>query len=616
MIGLDLRPADEFPSDDVGYGFDNIGDVLSTPPMLVEMYLAAAEKVIDAAFRSPELRAQHHESARRFHAAGLPPIQAARAIAAGEQGASNRSGRGRSGAAAPAADLRHPPRVRRPGLPPARDARRADATARGRDLGREGRRDAPSRPSGSRSQAVLASPHFLFLGLEPAQRRRHCAGRSLPDQDFDLAARLSYFLWSSMPDDELLRLAAREHLRRPDVLESQVKRMLRDPRSRALAEQFAGQWLQTRKLDDVHARPEALPRLRRVAEAAMLEEDRALLRVDSGRGPERARISGRGLHVRERAARAGTTGLPGVEGETISARLARGHSRGGVLTMASVLAATSNPTRTSPVKRGQWILENILGAPPSPPPAGVEALKEERGASPARSTLRQQMEQHRSDPACASCHRRMDPLGFALENFDAIGAWRDQETGQSDRSDRPTAGRRAFHGPEGLRSALSCRDGMRSPAAWPRRCSRTRSAAELDRADRPVVDRSSDGSPGTNTDSPHLVLAIVESEPFSEQQRRGRGTMKRHRRISRRTVLRGLGASLALPLLEAMGDAIGRGGSDAARTAAAAHGVPVRSQRRAHAGLDAAGRGHGIRAAADPRAARRSSRTTCSSSAA
>ena len=210
-------------------------------------------------------------------------------------------------------------------------------------------------------QAVLVSPNFLFIDVEPPQQAGSL-DRALPQQDFALAARLAYFLWSSTPDDELLRLASRGALRRRDCLETQVKRMLRDFRARSLAEQFASQWLQTRKLATFTPDSQLFPDFDPALKQAMLDEvelffvsivaeDRSVLDL----------LEADFTFVNERLAR--HYGIAGVEGERFRRVSLEGTSRGGVITMASVLAATSNPTRTSPVKRGRWILENILGRP-------------------------------------------------------------------------------------------------------------------------------------------------------------------------------------------------------------------------------------------------------------
>jgi len=205
-------------------------------------------------------------------------------------------------------------------------------------------------------------------------------------------------------------------------------------------------------------------------------------------------------------------GIPGVTGEQFRRVSLTGTARGGVLTQASVLAATSNPTRTSPVKRGKWILENILGAPPSPPPSGVEALKEGQGVATA-STLRQQMEMHRTQPACASCHRRMDPLGFGLENFDVIGAWRVQDGGQPIDASGKLPGGQAFRGPVELKAVLLSRRNAFARCLAEKMLTYAMGRG-LERHDRRAVDQIVARLAAAEYKFSALVLAVVESEPF------------------------------------------------------------------------------------------------------
>jgi hypothetical protein len=266
---------------------------------------------------------------------------------------------------------------------------------------------------------VLASPKFLFL-VEPEEARE-----DRPLTEFELASRLSYFLWSSMPDELLFREARQGTLR--SNLRKQVVRMLEDPRSGAFVENFAGQWLQLRKLGGV-ARDKDLFRsfddtlreaMRRETEhyfAHILRNNRSVLEL----------LDSNYTFVNEVLAR--HYEIPGVQGEAFRQVTLADRRRGGVLTQASVLTLTSNPNRTSPVKRGQWILQQLLGTPPPPPPPDVPKLDESQQAADATS-LRERMELHRTKPECASCHRQMDPLGFALENYDAVGRWRTMDGG-------------------------------------------------------------------------------------------------------------------------------------------------------------------------------------------
>ena len=269
-------------------------------------------------------------------------------------------------------------------------------------------------------ESILVDPEFLFrIERDPAES---AAARAHPISEVELASRLSFFLWSSIPDDELLDAAAGGQLRDPAVLERQVRRMLADPRARALVDGFAMQWLGLRRLQSVVPAPDLFPEfddnLREAFEqetrlfvGSQLREDRSvldLLRADY-------------TFANERLAR--HYGIPNVYGSRFRKVTFDDGIRGGLLGQGSILTATSYPTRTSPVLRGNWVLEHILGAPPPPPPPDVPALPD-RGEGGQLASVRERLEQHRENPVCASCHARMDPLGFALEHFDAIGKWR------------------------------------------------------------------------------------------------------------------------------------------------------------------------------------------------
>lgn len=268
-------------------------------------------------------------------------------------------------------------------------------------------------------QAMLVSPHFLFrIERDPNPTD---PGRVHRVSEFELASRLSYFLWSSMPDDELLDLAEAGGLRAPGVLQAQVKRMLGDPRSAALADNFGGQWLEIRNLDSVKPDPQKFPEWGAGLRDAMEAETRMffdyVLREDR---PLSDFLDARYTFLNERLAK--HYGIPGVTGPELRRVELATEQRGGILSQASVLTVSSYPTRTSPVIRGKYVLQNILGTPPPPPPPDVPALDEESVGN--TGSMRQQLEKHRSNATCASCHNRMDALGFGLENYDAIGRWR------------------------------------------------------------------------------------------------------------------------------------------------------------------------------------------------
>ena len=271
-------------------------------------------------------------------------------------------------------------------------------------------------------QAMLMSPNFLFrIERDPNPRDPRAVHDVSP---FELASRLSYFLWSSMPDDELMTLAGNGRLGDRQVLDAQVGRMLADPRASAFAENFAGQWLETRNLEVVRPDPDAFKEWDAELRDAMrretalffehvLRENRALSDF----------LNANYTFLNERlATHYGIGGVAGPEMRRVPLQTDR---RGGVLSQGAVLTVSSYPTRTSPVIRGKYVLQNILGTPPEPPPGDIPPLEE--SAAGGGLSVREQLERHRSNPACAACHRNMDPLGFGLENYDAIGRWRDQE---------------------------------------------------------------------------------------------------------------------------------------------------------------------------------------------
>ncbi len=423
LLGVTWQPAEDFPADDVGYGFDNIGDVLSLPPVLLEKYLASAEKVLSAVIVA---HAPYPEGYRRvFIRQPAAPTPAARRDCA-RQIIENFARRA----------------YRRPVRP-----READRLVGFYEMAE---RDGQPFEQGIKLalEAVLVSPEFLFRGeLEPEPNNPQAV---YPIDEFALASRLSYFLWSSMPDEELFRLAGQGRLRAN--LEGEVRRMLADPKAVALVENFAAQWLQIRNLDvvapDHGTFPAFDPALR---EAMRRETDMFCQNIMLGDRSVLEFLDADYTFANEPLAR--LYGLAGVKGDAFRRVSLSGTPRGGLLTMASILTITSNPTRTSPVKRGKWVLDNILGTPPPPPPPNVPPLKEGH-AGELTGTLRQRMEQHRADPLCASCHARMDPIGFGFENFDGIGAWRAREGNLPIDPSGTLVSGESFQGPAGLRHIL------------------------------------------------------------------------------------------------------------------------------------------------------------------
>jgi mono/diheme cytochrome c family protein len=540
LLGVQVKPADDFPADDIGYGFDNIGDVLTLPPLLLEKYLNAAEAITSEMFKvlpaQPANRRRFNDTQLRTFPRLRERINSAYPIAPGGEaygdfnvyktaehtlavraGAQNTDGKpfklvvkiddkvvktfevkesslsrfefthrieaGNHRITAvfekpesnpdpkpePKKDTRPEPEKDPKLLPtmpieyidvvsppqPAEHTKSYErlmiAKADGKNdedaarqviesltrrayrrpvkkddverllrLYRMARKQGDDHDKGVELmvQAVLVSPHFLFrIESDPQPGNPELVH---PVSEHELATRLSYFLWSTMPDDELFRKAEEGTLRKE--LDQQVKRMLADPKSKSLVENFAGQWLMTRNLKAMSPDPGVYPRFDDRLRQAMIQEtelffaeivreDRSILDF----------IDADFTFVNERLA--DHYGIKGVRGPEFRKVKLEDGQRGGILTQASLLTVTSNPTRTSPVKRGKWIMENILNTPPPPPPPGAGELSEDKKAVESAS-LRERMELHRKDPNCATCHARMDPLGFAFENYDGIGAWR------------------------------------------------------------------------------------------------------------------------------------------------------------------------------------------------
>jgi hypothetical protein len=360
-------------------------------------------------------------------------------------------------------------------------------------------------------EAVLVSPKFLYR-IERDQSSVN---------DYELASRLSYFLWSSMPDAELLREARLGRLRQTAVLNAQVVRMLRDAKASALVENFAGQWLQFKNIDVVRPDLERFPMfddglrqaMRRETELFIqdiIRNDRSFLDL----------LDANYTFVNERLAR--FYGIPGISGPEFRRVDVSGTERGGgVLAHASVLTVSSYSTRTSPVLRGKWILENLLNAPPPAPPPGVPPLDEAKAGQSA--TLRQQMEEHRKSPACASCHSRMDPLGFGLENFNAIGAWRTEDGKFPVDASGALPDGRSFRTPAELKGLLK-QDRDVFARALTEKLLIYALGRGLERYDRPTVAGIVAQLPAKDYRFSALVSGIVDSLPF--QMKSGAATSK------------------------------------------------------------------------------------------
>ena len=361
-------------------------------------------------------------------------------------------------------------------------------------------------------EAMLVSPEFLFR-IE--QDPRVQSGKAYRISDVELASRLSFFLWSTIPDAELLEVAEKGRLSDPAVLERQVRRMLDDPRADTLVSNFAGQWLQLRNVETVKPDPVIFPfdeALRRAFQtetelfvSSLVREDRSLLEL----------ISADYTFVNQRLAE--HYGIPRVYGSQFRRVTLPAGNRRGLLGQGSVLTVTSYPNRTSVVQRGKWVLENLLGTPPPPPPADVPELK----AAPHGKvvSMREQMQAHRANPTCAACHARMDPIGFALENYDAVGRWRDEDAGAPIDASGKLPDGTGFSGPAGLNELLLTKY----------RADFVRTAVEklltyalgrgVDYHDYPTIRSIDRDAARDNYRISSLILAIVKSTPF--QMRRG-----------------------------------------------------------------------------------------------
>ena len=359
-------------------------------------------------------------------------------------------------------------------------------------------------------QAVLVSPQFLFMREAPLANVK--AGGIFKITDAELAGRLSLFLWSSVPDDQLMNLARAKKLHDPKILKSQVRRMLEDPRAEALTQNFAGQWLYLRALD--YQRPDITEfknfdeRLRSAMKTetqmfftSILHDNRSVLDL----------IDSDYTFLNQRLAE--HYGIPGVYGETFrKVKLDPAWHRGGLLGQGAILTVTSFNNRTSTVRRGKWILDNILVAPPPPPPPNIPAFPE-IGPNAKFMTVRQRMEMHRNNPVCASCHSKIDPLGFSLENYDAIGAWRTEDHGQKLDVSAVSPDGTQFSGVAGLKTLLMSRkeafvDGFTE------RLMTYALARGVEATDMPTVRqiRRNASADGYSMDS--IILGIVESTAF------------------------------------------------------------------------------------------------------
>jgi hypothetical protein len=630
LCGVDFKPADDFPSDDVGYGFDNIADVLSFQPILLEKYLTAADKILEEALPPPPkppvpskqgFRPQNIQTIPRsaktredrpkitFTSEGSAYLEKFNFPAEGNYVVRVRAWGAKVGDDFPKMIVRidgkdvksftidapaSKPQTYELRLPmpagekrfavaftnPFEDKNQKDAAKKFRTLGVElieiegpfdaatppeaasiklllGTRPTASGDAGTRlvaekvltnfarrafrrptrseevqrlmrlyeiavaqgdpfekairlpMKAVLVSPHFLYR-IEDDPKDPNSV-RTLNDYEF--ATRLAYFLWSTMPDEELSDIASRSELRKPGILDAQVRRMLKDPRSRALSENFAGQWLQLRNIRTLSPDQGFFPGWDEALRNGMIGEAEAFFEhiVRNDRSVLEF-LDADYTFLNDRMAR--HYDIKGVTGSEFRKVTFPDSRRGGIVTMASTLTVTSNPTRTSPVKRGKWILENVLGTPPPPPAPDVPELPP---TGQLKGTLRQQMEQHRANPTCAVCHAKLDPLGFGLENFDGIGGWRTADNKKPIDPSGVLPDGAKFSGPAELRKVLVGKSDLF------RRCLAEKMLTfalgrGLEYYDKCALDEIV-GSTKTNGDRfSALVLAVVKSDAFHKRK--------------------------------------------------------------------------------------------------
>ena len=359
-------------------------------------------------------------------------------------------------------------------------------------------------------EAILVSSDFLFrieTPVTPGSGAQHIS-------DYALASRLSYFLWSTMPDAELMKQAAAGDLSKPEVLKAEVKRMLADAKSKSLYDNFASEWLETRLLESVVPDRDTFPDFDDYLRLSMQKETELFFtNIVRSDGSILDLIDGKYTFLNERLA--AHYGIPGVKGAGFRKVDLSDTPRAGVLGQGGILTVSSYATRTSVVLRGKWVLENIYNDPPPPPPPNVPALKaSEVGTS---ASLRKVMEAHRANPVCASCHRKMDPLGFGLENFDATGVWRDKDGSFPVDSSGQLPDGRTFQGPAGLRGTILA-DKDKFALAMTTKLMEYALGRGIETYDRPVILKITSSLPANDYRFSSIVLGIVNSYPFQMQK--------------------------------------------------------------------------------------------------
>lgn len=485
LLGVDFNPVGDFPHDDVGYGFDNIGDVLSTPPLLFEKYIAAARKIADQAVSSKDKDK-------------LIFIARPAGADAGGKPKSNRD---------IAKDVLTKLATRAFRRPVQSDE--LERLLKLYDAGEKQEGGDFEKAMKLPIRGILISPYFLF------HVENEGGADTYPLGPYEVASRMSYFLWSSMPDDELLDVAKSGKLLDPKVLEAQTRRMIEDPKSYALAENFAPQWLQIRRLEDMRFDPAKYPNIDSGLKKDMIQE--AVLFFHEVMKEDftiLVFIDVNFTFVNDRLAR--FYGIPSPGGSEFQRVKLTDPRRGGILTMAAVLAATSDPDRTSLVKRGKWVLETILASPPPPPIPDAANLKDDPEA--AKLPLRQRMEKHRTDPNCASCHKRMDPIGFGFENYDATGAWRDTDQGNAIDTAAEMPDGRKFSGPIELKKLLREKK-SEFVEGFVEKMLTFALGRGVEHYDGQVVKTISDLTAKNDYSMTTLIVEIVKSYPFLYRQR-------------------------------------------------------------------------------------------------
>ena len=495
-IEFDAGEAVGMPDDGVVTGFDNLATALNLPPTLLEKYFAAADQILDRVFsvaltNSPvKLDGNRKKEAQKAHDA-IVFVKPGKELAERD--------------AAQQVIAKFARRAYRRPLVEAELERLMKVYDRAAAAGFESALRAALKP-------VLVSPHFLFR----IEQDRAKPGAFARVNDQELAVRLSYFLWSSLPDEELFTLAEQGKLSETAVLEQQVKRMLADTKARALTEQFAVQWLQLGKLANARPSTEFFPTFTSNLRRAMRDE--TTLFLDQLRTADRSVLELLDAdYTFANADLAKHYALAGVEGTQMRRVSLRPEDhRGGLLGMAGVLAMTSHTHRTSPTQRGKYVLEVLFGTPPPPPPANASQLKEERNKKDPKS-FREQLAQHAADATCAGCHKKMDPLGFALDNYDAVGSWRES------RPENPLDTTGQLPSGEKLTGAADLKQVL-----WQRRDQFTRNLAEqllayalgreLDFFDECPVNEIQAALAKDEFRFSALVLGVVKSLPFQNRR--------------------------------------------------------------------------------------------------